>query len=305
MEYINDTMHSRSRTRLRRTDIVTSTLGTNHFEDHFDFSGYPDGQLVRVDRGEVFYVENGQGISLNQLSGGKLSNDASNPTMIKGRPYTWANVVEGGNQKTGGLIKQLGQSIKALATGGVKKVATEAAKNPEQLLKAGKQAKTLVITGGLTAATAGLAGPSLLAAGKDLVSKGKDLLKVKSVNAGGTPVKADVITTAVTNTPTNSALADKILQVANSVSPQVKDAIISKGTDLLTDKLGSVSRSPELLPKTQGLIDAERYVDAGGNYPVNGVQPLQSSLTMFGSTTVFMVIGAVILLIVFSKLNNS
>lgn len=299
MEYINDTMHSRSRTRLRRTDIVTSTLGTNHFEDHFDFSGYPDGQLVRVDRGEVFYVENGQGISLNQLSGGKLSNDASNPTMINGRPYTWANVVEGGNQKSGGLINQLGQSIKALVTGGVKKVATEAAKNPEQLLKAGKQAKTLVITGGLTAATAGLAGPSLLKAGKDLVSK------VKSVNAGGTPVKADVITTAVTKTPTNSVLADKILEVANSVSPQVKDAVINKGTELLTDKLGSVSRSPELLPKTQGLIDAERYVDAGGNYPVNGVQPLQSSLTMFGSTTVFMVIGAVILLIVFSKLNNS
>lgn len=240
--------------------------------DHFDFSPYPDGQLVRVDRGEVFYVENGNGISLNQLSGGKLSNDGSHPTIIKGKPYTWANVVEGANTKTGlkAALSALGNAAKSIVA--PKKAVVSIAQDPNTFLKGSDVVKKAVIAVGSAVGGSALLN-SAANAGNPLAKKIVDPIKsiikpktgpVSSVIAGGQPVNADVVTTATTSTPTNSSFANMLLQKAASVSPELKQKVISRGQDLLTDKLGDLVRSPELLPKTKGLNDAIKYADAGG-----------------------------------------
>lgn len=62
--------------------------------DHFDTLSNYEGKLIRVAKGEVFYVKDGIATSLNYLSNGKLSNDINNPTIIDGKPMTWNDVKE-------------------------------------------------------------------------------------------------------------------------------------------------------------------------------------------------------------------
>lgn len=69
-------------------------LKRKRLRDHFETLADYEGKLIRVARGEVFYVRDGKATSLNYLSNGKLSNDVNNPTIIDGKKLTWNDVYE-------------------------------------------------------------------------------------------------------------------------------------------------------------------------------------------------------------------
>lgn len=253
--------------------------------NHFDFTPY-EGQLVRVNRDKVYLVKNGQGSYVSKLP------------LPDGRGWESVREVSETTKKSGlaGVFQNLGQTVKAFVS--PKKAVQAAAQDPMQLKNSSEIVKKAVIA---TGAGVGLAALAPVVAELPVVKAATT--KVKSAIGGGNPVTNPSIVTTSTNVPANSnSLIDKVTGLASNVSPQVKNAVINKGKELLTDKLGNLTRAPEMLPKTKALVDAERYVDAGG-----GEQPqlLQSSISMFSSTAIMMTIGAVILLIVFSKLNNN
>ncbi len=66
-----------------------------------------------------------------------------------------------------------------------------------------------------------------------------------------------IATTNTNTTPTNSTLAQKVVNVANKIPVGVKQDIKKIFT-------GTGSNSPAMLPKTKGLKDAEQVVNGGG-----------------------------------------
>lgn len=301
---------SRKRTRYIRRDPVTKrVLGTGERDD-FDFANEAknyEGKLIRVDRDRVYKVENGVAIYVSSL-----------PTVVKGKSLGWDSVIEVGSQAKKGqnILKTIANVAIAPIKGAVQLVAPnnkEVASwgyNNASDFQGDKAAKvgvgTLNVATKISKIALPLVGAGLVAKGvAGLINKDKS---VASVNAGGTPVKADIITTAVTSTPTNSTLADKVLSIASKVPPSVKSSVVSNTKEVVTEKLGGWLTDATMLPKTKELKDAEKYVNSNpqslGAQPSTDNQPLQAGVSMFNTTTIMMVIGAVILLVVISKLKS-
>lgn len=132
--------------------------------DYYEY----EGGLVRVDRDEVFYVENGELISLKILSGGVLSNDPKKPTIIRGKPFTWANVREIGKTKKKGLLAKVTDLFvkntdvyKAMKNSGNEVISSAADKLKDDTVD--KAAKNLGKSAAIAAGVIGVGGVMMLA----------------------------------------------------------------------------------------------------------------------------------------------
>lgn len=124
---------------------------------------------------------------------------------------------------------------------------------------------------------------------------------VVSAIGGGEPVKADIITTAVTSTPTNSTLAEKVVKAAEKVPVSIRKEIIKKGGEITSEKLGGWLTDASMLPKTKKLKDAEKMVDAAGS---QSVAMASTPMSLGNNNIMYIAIGLGIVVVLIMAFKN-
>lgn len=286
MEY---TAHSQTRTRVvRRSNYIKGVLRTVS-QDHFDLdnvSGY-EGKLIRVNKDRVYKIENGEASYVSSL-----------PTMVKGKSLGWNDVIEVGDKGLKGLVNKIiskSPETKALNSSAVPESIKSKAdtvkqgvvnESPKGLLQGLALGATVAGAGLLSTLGSSKGSPTVTTSNANpdapvgsVVGSGP---AVSSAIAGGEPVKADIITTTVKTVDNTVNKVDKVVPV---------DKVISLGKALLGTK--STGTNPK--PAANVALKSE---------PVQTNVVQASTPVSMNMTVIYIAIGAVVLVVLFSNFKS-